>query len=101
VPSPLSASWSRRELLRAVGGLAIGAGAWQATGTLLSAQAVTKDHRLIVHSDRPIDYETPPELLDPYLTPVESFFVRSHMTTPTIDAAAWRLAIGGDVTWPA
>ena len=101
VPSPLSASWSRRELLRAVGGLAIGAGAWQATGTLLSAQAVTKDHRLIVHSDRPIDYETPPELLDPYLTPVESFFVRSHMTTPTIDAAAWRLAIDGDVTGPA
>jgi len=94
------APWSRRELLRAVGRLAIGAGAWPAAGTLLSAQAAAKDSRLIVHATRPLDLETPPPLLDEFLTPVESFYVRSHMTTPSVDEAAWRLTIGGDVTGP-
>lgn len=30
-----------------------------------------------------------------YLTPTEDFFVRSHAPTPLIDAAAWKLEVGG------
>jgi DMSO/TMAO reductase YedYZ molybdopterin-dependent catalytic subunit len=67
----------------------------------LAAQSASKDPRLLVHSDGPLDYETPPALLDYYLTPIESFYVRSHMSSPTIDAAIWRLAIDGDVMTPA
>jgi DMSO/TMAO reductase YedYZ molybdopterin-dependent catalytic subunit len=87
-------------MLSAVGRLAVGAAAWAAAGTRLDGQAPAKDPRLIVHSDGPLDLETPPALLDQYLTPVESFYVRSHMASPAIDAPAWRLAIDGDVTAP-
>ena len=97
----MSFSWSRRQMLRTAGRLAAGAAAWAAAGAPLGAQATAKDRRLIVHSDGPLDFETPPALLDQYLTPVESFYVRSHMASPTIDAAAWRLAIDGEVTTPA
>lgn len=34
--------------------------------------------------------------IDSYLTPTELFFVRNNSATPLIDAATWRLAIGGD-----
>jgi hypothetical protein len=82
-------SWSRRQWLSVAGRLAAGAAAsWAAAGTTLGAQVATKDRRLIVHSDGPLDYETPPALLDQYLTPVESFYVRSHMASPAVDADA-------------
>jgi DMSO/TMAO reductase YedYZ molybdopterin-dependent catalytic subunit len=87
-------------MLSAAGRLAVGAAAWAAARTRLDGQAPAKDPRLIVHSDGPLDLETPPALLDEYLTPVESFYVRSHMASPAIDAPAWRLAIDGDVTAP-
>src|SRR5262245_19894092 len=98
----MSTSWSRRELLRLAGGLAAGGAAW-AAGAPLSAQTQTiaKDRRLVVHSDGPLDLETPAALLDQYLTPVESFYVRSHMATPAIGGGSWRRAIDGDVATPA
>ena len=35
------------------------------------------------------------------LTPVERFYVRSHLPVPaTLDAAAWRLAVDGEVETP-
>ncbi len=104
MPPPLS-SWSRREMLGVAGRLAAGATVWAAAGAPLGAQVTAapitgKDSRLIVHANRPLDLETPPALLDELLTPVQSFFVRSHMTAPAVDAAAWRLVIDGDVTGP-
>ena len=102
---PRLSFWTRRQMLVAAGRLAAGAAAWTAAGAPLGAQAPAapvagKDRRLIVQSDGPLDLETPPALLDEYLTPVESFYVRSHMAAPTVDPAAWRLAIDGDVTGP-
>ena len=32
-----------------------------------------------------------------YLTPIDRFFVRSHVYTPRLDAGQWRLTVGGDV----
>jgi DMSO/TMAO reductase YedYZ molybdopterin-dependent catalytic subunit len=56
---------------------------------------------LIRHSARPPDYETPVALLDRFITPIEHFYVRSHMPVPTsLDAAAWALQVDGEVDAP-
>jgi DMSO/TMAO reductase YedYZ molybdopterin-dependent catalytic subunit len=47
---------------------------------------------------RPPDYETPVALLDSFITPNEHFYVRSHLPVPpSLDAAAWRLQVEGEV----
>ena len=52
-------------------------------------------------SARPPDYETPVALLDSFITPVERFYVRSHLPVPaSLDGAAWRLQVEGEVTTP-
>jgi sulfite oxidase len=57
--------------------------------------------QLIVRSVRPPDYETPVALLDSWITPVEHFYVRSHMPTPPgLDAETWTLRVDGEVTTP-
>lgn len=56
---------------------------------------------LIKHSAHPPDYETPVALLDHFITPVEHFYVRSHMPVPTsLDATAWTLQVDGEVDAP-
>lgn len=50
---------------------------------------------LVVVGQDPFNAETPAEKLDEPLTPVESFFVRSHFAVPNIDIAFWRLEVGG------
>ena len=52
---------------------------------------------LIIRSTRPPDFETPVALLDSFITPIEHFYVRSHMPIPTVDAASFALKIGGEV----
>jgi DMSO/TMAO reductase YedYZ molybdopterin-dependent catalytic subunit len=57
--------------------------------------------KLIARSVRPPDYETPVALLDSFITPVEHFYVRSHLPVPpALDAAAWKLQIEGEVGTP-
>jgi len=57
--------------------------------------------KLLVRSVRPPDYESPVALLDSWLTPVEHFYVRQHMPTPTgVDAATWTLQVDGEVATP-
>ncbi len=52
---------------------------------------------LIKRSYRPPNYETPLETFGELLTPNDRFFVRWHLPTiPVIDAAAWRLTVGGE-----
>lgn len=56
---------------------------------------------LIRHSANPPDYETPVALLDHFITPIEHFYVRSHVPIPTgLDAAAWQLQVDGEVDRP-
>jgi DMSO/TMAO reductase YedYZ molybdopterin-dependent catalytic subunit len=57
--------------------------------------------KLIVRSLRPPDYETPVSLLDAWLTPVENFYVRSHVPLPAVtDPATWTLRVEGEVSTP-
>lgn len=50
---------------------------------------------MVVHKRDPLNAEPPREALAEPLTPVESCYVRCHGPVPEIDAAAWRLTVGG------
>ena len=52
---------------------------------------------LIKRSYRPPNYESPMEVFEKAFTPNDEFFVRWHLSNiPEVDAAEWRLKIGGD-----
>jgi DMSO/TMAO reductase YedYZ molybdopterin-dependent catalytic subunit len=55
---------------------------------------------MIVRSARPQDLEMPLEGFTDLITPIDRFFVRSHVTVPKIDLAEWRLNIDGHVSKP-
>jgi DMSO/TMAO reductase YedYZ molybdopterin-dependent catalytic subunit len=56
---------------------------------------------MIVRSLQFLDLEMPVEYANSFITPVAHFFVRNHMHEPsTLDAAEWRLSIGGEVEKP-
>ncbi len=98
---------SRRELLGAAARAgAAGVFARHVAWTDLFAQSpgpsvAPGKEKLLVRSLRPPDYEAPVSLLDSYITPVEHFYVRSHMPIPlTLDAASWSLQLEGDLNTP-
>jgi DMSO/TMAO reductase YedYZ molybdopterin-dependent catalytic subunit len=100
-------SLSRRDLL-SLAARAGGVGLVGFTSPLdrLLAQAVKPSvapgkEKLIVRSARPPDYEAPVALLDSWITPIEHFYVRSHLPAPGgTEAATWTLAIDGEVNAP-
>ena len=52
---------------------------------------------LIKKSYRPPNYETPTGYFNDAFTPNDAFFVRYHLADiPEVDAAKWRLKVGGD-----
>jgi DMSO/TMAO reductase YedYZ molybdopterin-dependent catalytic subunit len=51
----------------------------------------------IVRGEAPLNLEMPFETLEGFLTPTESFYVRTHFPIPSIDRDAWWLRIEGDV----
>lgn len=55
---------------------------------------------MIVRSRRPEDLEMPQAGFREFITPVEHFFVRSHVAVPKIDLAEWRLKVEGHVPAP-
>jgi DMSO/TMAO reductase YedYZ molybdopterin-dependent catalytic subunit len=90
---------SRRDVLAQ---LAMAAAAARFAPADLFAQAASAAQpfgksNLIIRSTRPPDFETPVALLDSFITPIEHFYVRSHMPIPTVDAASFALKIGGEV----
>ena len=52
----------------------------------------------IVRSVRPEDLEMPPAGFANFITPIEEFFVRSHVSVPKIDLSPWRLKVNGHVS---
>src|SRR3954465_1471957 len=54
----------------------------------------------IIRSEEPLNLEMPFETLDGFITPTESFYVRTHFPIPKIDKATWRLRIEGEVEKP-
>src|SRR5438128_1037441 len=69
-----------------------------AAGGLLWFQKRGED--MIVRSTRPEDLEMPLSGFGDFITPVEHFFVRTHVTAPKVDVVQWRLNVGGHVTTP-
>jgi DMSO/TMAO reductase YedYZ molybdopterin-dependent catalytic subunit len=56
------------------------------------------DAGLLVHTAHPLNAETPlPALIGAEVTPAHHFYVRNHFPIPVLDAANWRLTIGGRV----
>src|SRR3954468_2427498 len=54
----------------------------------------------IVRSENPPNLEMPFEMLDGFITPTKSFYVRTHFPVPEIDKAKWRLRVEGEVEKP-
>jgi sulfite oxidase len=95
---------SRRKFLATASAAAIAAGvasplcAW---ATDASTIGVPGKDGMIVRSYRFLDLETPVEFMTEWITPVNHFFVRNHMFEPVkLDAASWKLTIGGEVEKP-
>ena len=55
---------------------------------------------LIIRQQEPKNLEFPFDRLDSYLTSVESFYIRSHFTAPTLQANSYRLSVDGAVKNP-
>src|SRR5712692_8328544 len=55
---------------------------------------------MIIRSTRPEDFEMPLDGFGSWITPVERFFVRTHLYNPTIDLAQWRVQVEGEVQNP-
>jgi len=97
---------SRRTFLKHMSGasLAFAAASALPSWVMASGQdsiALPGEDGLIVRSARFFDLETPVEYFNTWLTPVPHFFVRNHMHEPSaLDAADWRLTIGGEVEKP-
>jgi DMSO/TMAO reductase YedYZ molybdopterin-dependent catalytic subunit len=65
------------------------------------ATPIASTEGMIVRSARFLDLEMPREYATTFLTPVSHFFVRNHMHEPsTLEAAEWKLSIGGEVERP-
>jgi DMSO/TMAO reductase YedYZ molybdopterin-dependent catalytic subunit len=54
----------------------------------------------IVRSEEPLNLEMPFETVESFLTPTESFYVRTHFPIPAIDRDAWWLHVEGEVEKP-
>src|SRR5579862_7540124 len=107
---------SRREFIKATGGLVLAsAGAWTTghargadavlgpaelpEGMLASStlEALTGKLPLIKKSWRPPNYETPISYFNEVFTPNNAFFVRYHLSNiPEVSAVGWKLPIGGE-----
>ncbi len=61
-----------------------------------TAAKIAGKEKLIVRSARPEDLETPVELLNSWLTPNDTFYVRHHSYVPE-NIADWKLTIEGEV----
>ena len=54
----------------------------------------------IVRVESPLNLEMPFEEVNGFLTPTESFYVRTHFPIPSIDRDAWWLHVEGEVEKP-
>jgi DMSO/TMAO reductase YedYZ molybdopterin-dependent catalytic subunit len=53
-----------------------------------------------VLSQRPEDLEMPLSGFSDYHTPIDHFFVRTHVLVPTVNLNDWRLSVDGEVATP-
>lgn len=67
----------------------------------MSPKQANKHPLFIIHQERPLNAGAPLGLLSQcHVTPHELFFVRNHGNVPEVDAAAYRLEVGGAIGRP-
>src|SRR5688500_19019920 len=71
-----------------------------AAGALLQPAPGRVKRDMLIRSARPQDLETSLAGFSDYITPIDRFFVRTHVYTPRIDINEWRLTVVGDVGTP-
>lgn len=70
-------------------------------GSALLQPAIELTKRdMLVRSVRPQDLEMPLSGFSDYITPVDHFFVRTHVYTPRVTLSEWRLTVDGAVATP-
>src|SRR4029453_11942924 len=52
---------------------------------------------MLARSNRPQDLEMPLSGFADYITPIDRFFVRSHVYAPRLAADGWQLTVTGEV----
>lgn len=115
MPKSDSIKSSRRNLLKGVGIATVGAslapaGVALAQGTPAAPTAAKGPKllemegkaKLIVLGDKPLNAETPAEMTDDDVTPIDKFFIRNNGLVPDApaDAKAWKIKIDGEVEKP-
>lgn len=70
-----------------------------AAGSALMAQDKAKVGMNVL-STRPEDLEMPLSGFGDYITPIEHFFVRTHVYVPTVTLSDWKLTVDGEVGTP-
>ncbi len=55
---------------------------------------------MLVRAIRPEDLEMPLSGFSDYITPIEHFFVRTHVCVPKVNLDSWRLRVDGEVAMP-
>lgn len=89
---------SRRMFLK---GLSVGVAGFTILSERSTGLFAADESRWLVHSKAPMNAEPMlPELVKSWVTPVESFFIRSHGNTPMLDGGSFRLTIEGMVEKP-
>src|SRR5271170_6095725 len=73
-----------------------------AAGGALYAQSPVEHAKsgMIVRAARPEDLEMPLSGFSDYITPIEHFFVRTHVYVPTVNLTDWKLEVSGNVATP-
>ena len=69
-------------------------------GVLVQPAINRAQREMLVRSVRPEDLEMPLSGFSDYITPIERFFVRTHVSVPRVDLNEWRLNIDGEVATP-
>ena len=102
----IATGWTRRAVMAAaaragVAGLVTGVHDPLSLLAQVTLPGPAGKEKLLVKSMRPPDYESPVALLDAFITPIEHFYVHSHLPVPPVaDRATWRLHVEGEVGAP-
>ena len=70
------------------------------SGALLQPVTDRVQRDMVVRSVRPEDLEMPLSGFSDYITPIDHFFVRTHVYTPRVTTNEWRLTVDGAVATP-
>jgi DMSO/TMAO reductase YedYZ molybdopterin-dependent catalytic subunit len=69
------------------------------SGSLATLQSINSSD-LIIRQQEPRNLDFPFDRLNSYLTPVDSFYIRSHFTAPRLQPDSYRLSVEGAVKNP-